>query len=244
MPIFKSLLILSLMLVNSFSLLHAQKVYSDADVMPEYPGGQERLLEYLAKVEHPRGLKEDIRMYAFFQIDTFGKVTNVDIKNRSDNESLNEAVIEHVKNMPDWEPGLLSGKKVIIQFVIPFDFKADIINREESNQRNNTPEVFTVVEQMPQFPGGEEALKEYLNKVPYKTKVKEDVTIYTYFHIDTNGKVINVENKKESNNKALNKSAIEHVKNMPDWEPGRQNGKAVIVQYLVPVKFKASNNKK
>ncbi|MDZ4844739.1 MAG: energy transducer TonB [Chitinophagales bacterium] len=100
-------------------------------------------------------------------------------------------------------------------------------------------QVFTVVEQMPEFPGGEMALLKYLGSIPYPAIAKEndiEGSVYIRFVIEKSGNVSTVEVAKGSD-KILNEAAIAHVKKMPPWKAGKQNGKEVKVQYIVPIKF-------
>ncbi|CDA84548.1 tonB-dependent outer membrane receptor SusC/RagA subfamily signature region [Bacteroides sp. CAG:754] len=98
--------------------------------------------------------------------------------------------------------------------------------------------IFEVVEQMPEYPGGMDALSKYLeSKVadsPMKGKAGGLVTIG--FTVAETGKVTNVQ-VLESDQPSLNKEAERIVSEMPDWIPGKQRGKPVPVKYSVPVRF-------
>ena len=98
--------------------------------------------------------------------------------------------------------------------------------------------IFEVVEQMPEYPGGMDALKKYLeSKVaesPMKGKAAGLVTIG--FTVTENGKVTDVK-VLESDQTSLNKEAERIVHEMPNWIPGRQRGVPVSVKYSVPVRF-------
>ncbi len=100
--------------------------------------------------------------------------------------------------------------------------------------------VFSIVEQMPEFPGGEKGLKEYLASVPYPDKTKEG-TVYVRFVIDTAGNVTNAAIARGVD-EILDNIALEHVRQMPAWKPGRQRGRLVRVQYVVPFIFKAGTD--
>ncbi|MDQ3192232.1 MAG: energy transducer TonB [Bacteroidota bacterium] len=101
-------------------------------------------------------------------------------------------------------------------------------------------EIFTIVENMPSFPGGEEALFKYLgNEVKYPQMAKDagiQGTVYVTFVIGADGKVKDV--KVLRGVKGLDEEAIRVVQKMPAWSPGKQRGKAVSVQYNLPIKFK------
>ncbi len=98
--------------------------------------------------------------------------------------------------------------------------------------------IFEVVEQMPEYPGGMDALSKYLeSKVadsPMKGKAGGLVTIG--FTVTGSGKVTNVQ-VLESDQPSLNKEAERIVSEMPDWIPGKQRGKPVPVKYSIPVRF-------
>ena len=98
--------------------------------------------------------------------------------------------------------------------------------------------IFEVVEQMPEYPGGMDALSKYLeSKVadsPMKGKAGGLVTIG--FTVTETGKVTNVQ-VLESDQPSLNKEAERIVSEMPDWIPGKQRGKPVPVKYSIPVRF-------
>ena len=98
--------------------------------------------------------------------------------------------------------------------------------------------IFEVVEQMPEYPGGMDALSRYLERKvvdsPMKGKAGGLVTIG--FTVTEAGKVTNVQ-VLESDQPSLNKEAERIVSEMPDWIPGKQRGKPVPVRYSVPVRF-------
>jgi periplasmic protein TonB len=100
-------------------------------------------------------------------------------------------------------------------------------------------EIFTIVEEMPSFPGGEEALFKYLgNEIKYPAMAKDagiQGTVYVTFVIGSDGKVKDV--KVLRGVKGLDDEAIRVVEKMPNWKPGKQRGKSVSVQYNLPIRF-------
>jgi periplasmic protein TonB len=103
-------------------------------------------------------------------------------------------------------------------------------------------EIFQIVEEMPEFPGGQDGLVKYLGSITYPPIAREndiEGTVYVKFVIDKNGQVTNAEVARGAD-KILNEAALAHVKKMPAWKPGKQRGKPVRVQYVVPIKFKLS----
>ncbi len=101
-------------------------------------------------------------------------------------------------------------------------------------------DVFTTVEKMPEFPGGQIGLQEYLLKnVKYpeeaRTNVVEGVS-YINFVVSSTGEVTGARVLK-GNNEQFNQEALRVVNTMPRWQPGMQGGHTVSVQYTLPIRF-------
>ncbi len=101
--------------------------------------------------------------------------------------------------------------------------------------------VYDVVEKMPSFPGGHQALFDYLDKnIKYPAKaVKNKIQgrVIVQFIVDEKGNLSDVKVAK-SVEPYLDAEAVRVVKSMPRWNPGMQNGKAVKVRYTLPVTFR------
>lgn len=99
---------------------------------------------------------------------------------------------------------------------------------------------FTIVEDMPEFIGGEKELLRFLQKnVTYpKDAIGLGIsgTVYVNFVISKKGKIKKI-NILRGVNKLLDREAIRVVKMMPDWKPGKQRGKTVEVSYNLPINF-------
>lgn len=107
------------------------------------------------------------------------------------------------------------------------------------------PEIFMIVEDMPTFPGGDKELFTYLGKnIKYPAMAKEagvQGIVYLGFVILEDGSVSDVKVLRGLDGIAgekCNKEAVRVVESMPKWKPGKQRGKAVRVQYNLPVRFK------
>ena len=101
-------------------------------------------------------------------------------------------------------------------------------------------EIFTVVEQDPQFPGGNDALYQYLGQnAHYPPQAKEQGlqgTVYLTFIIEREGNISNIRVLRSPSD-LLSEEAVRLVKAMPKWKPGKQRGKNVRVQYNLPINF-------
>lgn len=100
--------------------------------------------------------------------------------------------------------------------------------------------VYFFVDEMPEFPGGMEALLRYIAKaVDYPMVAQENGIqgkVYINFVVNTNGQVSDA-TVVRGVDPSLDKEALRVVNSMPLWQPGRQSGKAVRVAYHVPISF-------
>ncbi len=103
--------------------------------------------------------------------------------------------------------------------------------------------VFTIVEQMPEFEGGNEALMSFISKniVYPRNAVENEIqgTIYLNYIVRNDGSLSNIKLLKSvSGGTELNAEAIRILKlTEGKWKPGKQNGKPVNVQMNLPFKF-------
>ncbi len=101
--------------------------------------------------------------------------------------------------------------------------------------------LFDVVEEMPSFPGGDRKLMEYLSEnIRYPEELADACIqgrVIVSFIVEKDGSISNVKVAK-SLAPLLDKEAVRVVSGMPKWIPGRQNGVAVRVRYIIPVTFR------
>ena len=116
-----------------------------------------------------------------------------------------------------------------------------IVEKPVEKPKEVVEDVFTVVEQMPQFPGGEAALMKYLqshiNYPPMAAENNVQGKVVVQFVVDKTGRVGEVKVVR-SVDKDLDREAARVCKSLPKFTPGRQNGHPVSVWYTLPVFFK------
>ena len=107
-------------------------------------------------------------------------------------------------------------------------------------EEEDDEEFFMVVENMPEFPGGDLGLMKYIQKnVKYPAIAKEyNITgkVYVSFIVDRSGTVTNVKIVRGVD-KNLDAEAMRVVKSLPKYKPGKQRGKAVRVMFTIPINF-------
>ena len=112
--------------------------------------------------------------------------------------------------------------------------------REEVQEEEPEPEPFIVVEEMPMFPGGEEALLAYIAEHTIYPEIAKENNIQgrviVRFCVTSKGS-INQVNILKGVDPELDKEAIRVVESLPTFNPGKQGGKPVPVWYMVPINF-------
>jgi protein TonB len=120
------------------------------------------------------------------------------------------------------------------------DEETEIEFIEEVEEEVEEEQIFTIVEEMPSFPGGEAALMKYLGKnIKYPAIAKDagiQGTVYVTFVVNEEGAVKDVQVLRSIGG-GCDEEAIRVVESMPKWKPGKQRGKSVKVQYNLPIRF-------
>ena len=143
-------------------------------------------------------------------------------------------ILSVVNRMPDWKPFLKDGVPVEVPFELNIllnldgPFKDDVILDKE-------------IEKQPEYPGGDDAMKKFLHdNIQYPTSSQESGTQGTVnirFVVRYTGKLTDIKVLERVDN-GLDLESLRLVKMMPDWIPGRDNGKAVSAYHTIPIKFK------
>lgn len=109
--------------------------------------------------------------------------------------------------------------------------------------RGQETDVLNLAEKMPEYPGGVEALKEFIStNIKYPAEAKTEGIqgkVFVSFTVDKAGKVTDAEIAKGVHS-ALDAEALRVIKKMPNWKPGENEGVPVDVRYTVPVAFRLS----
>ena len=115
------------------------------------------------------------------------------------------------------------------------------VKKKETAGKSSEDGVFWVAEKMPEFPGGNGAVAEYVREnMKYPAIAKEKGTqgrVIVQFVVNKKGKIVSPKVAR-SVDPDLDKEAIRLIKSMPDWILGTQGGKAVDVKYTLPVSFR------
>jgi TonB family protein len=129
----------------------------------------------------------------------------------------------------------------ITKQVVAQSDKATVVVKSTSNTQDPQKDpVFTVVEQLPEYPGGEEARIKFIgDNINYpKEAVKNGITgtVYVTFIIEKDGSISNVKVLRGIGG-GCDEEAVRVISIMPNWKPGLQGGQPVRVQFNMPIKF-------
>ena len=102
------------------------KVYEKAEVMPEFPGGEQAMINFVAKnVTYPKeAMEKEIsgRVLVGFIVEKDGSITETEVV-KGIGGGCDEEAVRVVKAMPKWKPGKQKGKPVRVHFLLPITFK-------------------------------------------------------------------------------------------------------------------------
>jgi TonB family protein len=228
-------------------------IYQIVDEMPQYPGGEKAMMEYVAKnVKYPQEAKDKEiqgRVFVSFVIEKDGSVNEVKVL-RSIGGGCDEEAVRVIKAMPKWKPGKQEGKPVRVSYMMPINFKLSDGQPTKSDKKADAGKpdmkpdkngVYQIVEEMPEFPGGVEALMDFVAKnvvYPQEAMDKEiSGRVFVSFIVEKDGSVNEVEVKKGIGG-GCDDEAVRVIKAMPKWKPGKMKGKPVRVSYMMPITFR------
>ena len=109
------------------------------------------------------------------------------------------------------------------------------------NKKTSNDKVFEKVEDMPEFPGGEKAMMDFVaQNVQYpKEAMEKEISgrVLVGFIVEKDGSISETEVVKGIGG-GCDEEAVRVVKAMPKWKPGKQKGKPVRVHFMLPLTFK------
>ncbi|MBL1232698.1 MAG: energy transducer TonB [Vicingaceae bacterium] len=131
---------------------------------------------------------------------------------------------------------------MLLTFVGSISFAQEIEKEEPLTieEEKIDTDVFVIVEQMPEFPGGQDSLYKFLGaNIVYPNKAKKDGVegkVYINFTIEKDGSINEVKVLRGVH-PLLDEEAVRVVESFPKWKPGKQKGKTVRVSYNLPLNF-------
>lgn len=180
----------------------------------------------------------------------------IDMGVRQQSEVMEETVLNTQQNTPPPPPPPqqvttvleIVDNKTEVETNLSIDAEADestqietyVAPTQTEETETQETEIFTVVEDQPGYPGGDEARIKYLaENIKYPQMARESQiqgTVYVTFVVEKDGRVRDVRVLRGIGG-GCDEEAIRVIQNMPRWNPGKQRGKPVRVQFNMPIKF-------
>lgn len=125
------------------------------------------------------------------------------------------------------------------------DSEKSSVNAAQQSPDNEKGDVIKAPDEMPQFPGGMTALMEHISqniRYPEEAiKANKEGTVIVQFVITKTGEIKETKVAR-SQGESLDAEAVRVVNSLPNFIPGKVDGKPVNVMYTIPIKFKMSTN--
>ncbi len=229
------------------------------EYMPSFPGGETALKDYIS--DHlkypPLAVEGDItgRVFVGFVVMEDGSLDCFKLI-RGLGYGCDEAALEVFKDMPKWMPAMQRGKAISYPYIVPVRFCFDCENKklkqeivssvEEAPASPDGQELIFIVEKMPEYPGGFEAMSAFINaNLVYPQEAIDagiEGRVFVGFWVETDGSLSDIKVLRGIGY-GCDEAAMEVVRKMPKWKPAMQRGKPVRIKYMFPVKFELENEK-
>jgi TonB family protein len=223
--------------------------YSDVKVKPVFP---DDFLKWIEKnTPYPKVIMHKYEydtVYVSFVVEADGSTSHINVLKGVDNNYLNREAKWVVSKMPKWVPGKQNGKAVRVLCVAPISYilepgaKFDIDEKPQNSLAKTIDTTYTayhirIIQEKPAFSGDlNKWLMEHLEYPKMARDANIQGTVYLSFIVEKDGHITSVRILRGIN-LYLNEEALNVVSSMPNWKPGKINGKEVRVQYMLPVRF-------
>ena len=220
-------------------------------------------MKYLADncIYPPEAAKDSVegRVVVQFIIDSLGCVGDVNVV-RSVHELLDAEAVRVVKTLPRFAPGRQDGKAVNVRYALPVTFKllsedvatrddqdvqAELAKADAAKAAKKVGQLLEYPEKMPEFPGGEMELMNYLRRnIRYPeraAKKRVEGRVVVQFIVDEKGKVGEIK-VSHPVDKDLDNEAVRVCKTLPDFSPALLHGEPIKVWFTLPITFKLPRN--
>ncbi|NWJ53413.1 MAG: energy transducer TonB, partial [Bacteroidetes bacterium] len=235
--------VLDKVFIVGYGNVSKDSVYLEVDHNPEFPGGLEELMNFLSKnIRYPKEAydnKKEGTVFIEFIVNKNGSLEKAKVI-RGVGFGCDEEALRVLRTMPDWEPGTFKGKPVSAQMKIPIKFQLTSDQVANTSLSSNKKEKLYKLDQEPAFPGGDDVLMKFIQKnIQYPADAQNKGltgTIHAQFQVGKDGKIHNPKILRGIG-KSCDEEAIRIIKMMPNWIPGKKDGKTVNAFVVLPVQF-------
>lgn len=224
--------------VKQPELVEAKTPEIDVEQLPEYPGGIAQFLtDLLQEMVVPADVTEDDLKDVFllsFTVDASGRLTDPHVLKEGKplvDQALVKACIQIEK---PWMPAVRNQKNCDFTYLVPLNLAVN------TSEKPDPDKVFTTVEKMPEYLGGEEGLRRDIAlNIRYPVAAMQrgiQGKVFVGFIVDADGGVRNI-HVVRGVHPLLDSEALRVVSTLGKWIPGELAGVKVCVSYTVPISF-------
>lgn len=240
-------------LILSYELNNLDTIYtwSEKTSDPEFQGGNTALIKYLTENIYSIKTLKKVPFWGqkciVITTNADGKVINAESEIKDTEIQISPGVLDSMSvllmNGPNWKPAKLNGRSVSFKKPIYFYSYGNTIKVEELvPYKRFIGEVFTQVDEMPEFPGGAMEMMKFIqaNIVYPQSAKKANISgkCWLKFTITAEGRIGSIELLRGvAGCHECDVEAIRVVMSMPRWKPGKQNGNPVAVFFNLPINF-------
>jgi TonB family protein len=231
--------------VNNTDTIPGNKVFSQVERMPEFPGGLQAFGKFLSdnirypKADHDNGVSG--RVFCTFIVEIDGTLSDIKAV-RGPSAAMSAEAVRVLTKSPKWKPGFQNGHPVRVTYTVPINFALEHPAGGVQSATSDTGKVYAKVSgKMPEFPGGLQGFGEFLsNNIKYPKEDRDKGVsgkVFCTFIIEKDGAVSDIRAIRGPS-QAMMDEAIRVMTLSPKWQPGTDvAGKPVRVSYTVPIKF-------
>jgi len=223
-----------------------EEIFVIVENQPEFPGGMGALMKLIGdSIRYPveaqqKGIQG--RVICNFVVMKDGNISDLQIV-RGVDPLLDAEALRVLGLMPDWKPGTQRGQAVNVRFTLPVVFSLQG-EKPEGQKTAVTDEVFVVVEDQPQFPGGNVAMMKFISdNIVYPKEAHANGIqgrVISSFVVMKDGSINDLQIVRGVD-PLLDAEALRVLGLMPDWKPGKQRGETVNVRFTIPIVFNLNN---
>ena len=223
-----------------------EEIFVIVENQPEFPGGMGALMKLIGdSIRYPveaqqKGIQG--RVICNFVVMKDGSISDLQIV-RGVDPLLDAEALRVLGLMPDWKPGTQRGQAVNVRFTLPVVFSLQG-EKPEGQKTAVTDEVFVVVEDQPQFPGGNVAMMKFISdNIVYPKEAHANGIqgrVISSFVVMKDGSINDLQIVRGVD-PLLDAEALRVLGLMPDWKPGKQRGETVNVRFTIPIVFNLNN---
>ena len=240
------------------------KLYADGQLHvtdPVVGNLPEEVQWFVKNYRKPADVPSKVNVEISYVVEKDGKLSNIQINEYKPGyesittppSSFKSEIRRLLGSMKKWMPAKKQGRAIRYKresSLYLFDYAKVLKEREDENkalkesedseiiwEESNKYKVYDFVEEMPSFPGGLEAMFEWIQRNQKKPEGDPIGRCILKFVVEKDGSLSGIRVVRSSGNEKLDEESIRLVKTMPRWNPGKQNGENVRCRFTLDIPF-------